>query len=127
MHLWDDILTIQQARHIKSKQSQNKFQNHAASKLPAVTTVCGRTIVLSQELSSPFTSIQSTNEEWISTTTEDARNMFQQFKKVDETIDPYLHLLKLLIVNTKDEDVIDVIVSFWRNFHLLFNDALLRL
>jgi len=100
------------ARHIKSKQSQNKFQNHAASKLPAVTTVCGRTIVLSQELSSPFTSIQSTNEEWISTTTEDVRNMFLQFKKVDETIDPYLHLFKLLIVNTKDEDVIDVIVSY---------------
>jgi len=99
------------SRHIKSKQSQNKFQNHAVSKLPAVTTVCGRTIVLSKELFSPFTSIQSTNEEWISTTTEDVRNMFQQFKKVDETLDPYLHLFKLLIVNTKDEDVIDVIVS----------------
>ena len=100
------------SRHIKSKQSQNKFPNHAVSKLPAVTTVCGRTIVLSKELFSPFTSIQSTNEKWISTTTEDVRNMFQQFKKVDETLDPYLHLFKLLIVNTKDEDVIDVIVSY---------------
>lgn len=101
------------SRHIKTKQRNSTFEHHAVSNLPVVSTVCDRTIVLSNELyDTPFTSIQSTNDKWISTTAEDVRNMFEKYKNIDETLDPYLHLLKLLIVNINEENVIDVIISY---------------
>jgi len=43
---------------------------------------------------------------------EDVRNIFQEFKNVDENLHPYLHLLRLLDVNSKNKNVIDSIVSY---------------
>ena len=48
---------------------------------------------------STFIPVKASNKKWVTTTTEDIRKIFNKFKRVDEVLDPYLELLKLLTIS----------------------------
>ena len=46
-----------------------------------------------------FVPLKSNNRKWITITKKEVRSIFNKFKRVDETLDPYLELLKLLTIS----------------------------
>ena len=83
-------------------EMMNKPVNIVSVDTTSTSSVTLSTITSSSDRNIPLHNycvpVKSTNNKWLTTTLEDVRKVFDKYKRLDEVLDPYLPLLKLLII-----------------------------
>lgn len=68
----------------------------------SMSTITGPESSKNQVPTKNYLPVQSNNKKWLSTTVEDVRVLFNEYKRLDEKLDPYLPGLKLLVIDNED-------------------------